>query len=284
MIDPRAEWVVRSAGAEVAVFEYGNSGSDTTLLLVHGYPNNHTLFEKMIDEIGDRARIIAYDTRGGGQTVVDHPESKESFTMDRLADDVYAVVDSIPDLAGPVHVFAHDWGSMQMWKPLQDPRASTVFASYTSVSGFSVDHLREVSRRQAARPIEWPALVAQLARSWYVWGFLTPGLNRFVPSWFMKAAPGDPAPVPDPFDMQRGVELYRANIMARMMSGEPPRCDIPTLIVVPLKDRVVSPGLMKGIDQWIPDLTVLEVDAKHWWPWSHPCDAVDALFDHIARN
>lgn len=284
MIEPHRRWTAQSVGATLAVFEYGNPESETTVLLVHGYPDDHRMYEKMIDEIGDRARVITYDTRGCGHTVVGHPESSTSYAIERLADDAFAVVSSIPDLRGRVHLFAHDWGSVQMWEPLRDPRATEVFASYTSVSGPSLDHLREVSRRRALRPSRWPSLLAQLGRSWYVWGFHVSVLKKFVQSLLVTAGSHDPAPVADAVNIERGVELYRANIIRRMVSGSPPRCAVPTLIVVPLKDRFLSPDLVENLDRWIPDLTILEVDAKHWWPWSHPGDAADALLLHAMRR
>ncbi len=284
MTEPHSRWTAHSTGAALAVFEYGDPESDTTVLLVHGYPDDHTMFHPMIDAIGDRARVIAYDTRGGGRTVVEHPERSESFAIERLADDTYAVVESIPDLRGAVHAFAHDWGSVQMWEPMSDPRAAEVFGSFTSVSGPSIDHLRETSRRRGLRPTQWPSVLGQLARSWYIWGFHVPVLGKYVPTLFVQAGPADPAPAADPLNMQRGVELYRANIIRRMLSGPPPRCDVPTLVVVPLKDRFLSPDLIQDVDRWVPDLTVLEVDAKHWWPWSHPGDAADVLLDHAGRD
>ena len=137
-------WTVRAPGAEIAVFEYGNPDAESTALLVHGYPDDHHMFAPMIEALGDSVRIVAYDTRGGGITAV--ADGAENVSIERLAEDAFAVVESIPGLAGKVHVFAHDWGSVQMWEAMTWPSAPSVFASYTSVSGPSLDHLRQVAR------------------------------------------------------------------------------------------------------------------------------------------
>ena len=177
-----ADWIVEAPGARIAVFEYGNRSADATVLLVHGYPDDHHVFDPLIAEFGDRARIIAYDTRGGGETVVD--DGLSNYSIERLAADAFAVVDSIPDRAGPVHVLAHDWGSVQMWEAMASPRAAQAFASYVSVSGPSLDHMRELSRSWLLRPTRWPSLATQLGRSWYIWGFHVPVLRGRVPHLF----------------------------------------------------------------------------------------------------
>ena len=272
-----ADWIVEAPGARIAVFEYGNRSADATVLLVHGDPDDHHVFDPLIAEFGDRARIIAYDTRGGGETVVD--DGLSNYSIERLAADAFAVVDSIPDRAGPVHVLAHDWGSVQMWEAMASPRAAQAFASYVSVSGPSLDHMRELSRSWLLRPTRWPSLATQLGRSWYIWGFHVPVLRGRVPHLFSSLGNED-APVPDPADQQRGVALYRANILRRLTAGPAPRCEVPTTVVVPRRDRFLSEHLAEDLDRWIPRLRVTRVDAEHWWPYTHPGDAAALVLSY----
>ncbi|MGA9872906.1 MAG: alpha/beta fold hydrolase [Rhodococcus sp. (in: high G+C Gram-positive bacteria)] len=272
------KWAVQVPGAELAVFEYGKPDAETTVLLVHGYPDDHHVFDPLIGELGDSVRIIAYDTRGGGDTVVD--DGLVHYSIERLAADAFAVLDSIPDRAGPVHVLAHDWGSVQMWEAMASPRARTAFASFVSVSGPSLDHMREVSRNRLVRPGRWLSLVTQLGRSWYIWGFHLPIVGTRVPQLFSSLGSED-SPDPQKDNQRRGIALYRANIVRRLLSGPSPRCEVPTTVVVPLKDRFLSADLANGLDQWIPDLRVVEVDAQHWWPYTHPADAAAVLTSRV---
>ncbi|WP_157889680.1 hypothetical protein [Rhodococcus sp. PBTS 1] len=62
-----------------------------------------------------------------------------------------------------------------------------------------------------------------------------------------------------------------------MISGPEPRCEVPTTIVVPRRDRFLSPDLVEDVERWAPDLRIVRVDAKHWWPWTHPRDAAELL-------
>ena len=79
------KWTVRVKGAEIAVFEYGRPDAETTVLLVHGYPDDHHVFDPLIEVLGDDVRIIAYDTRGGGETTVD--DGLGNYSIERLAAD-----------------------------------------------------------------------------------------------------------------------------------------------------------------------------------------------------
>ena len=268
-------WTVRIAGAELPVFEYGNPTARSTVLLVHGYPDNHHLFDPLIAELGSAVRVIAYDTRGSGASTL---EPNASVTIEQLARDAFAVVESIPGLVGTVHVFAHDWGSLQMWEAMASPRAATVFASYTSVSGPSLDHLRQVARRRLVRPYRWPSVLEQLTRSWYVFGFHVPVLSTRVPGLLARMSAADD-PNPSVADQQRGIALYRANILRRLIGGPDPKCPVPTTVVVPTRDRMLSPNLTEVLDRWIPDLRVVYVDSGHWWPYTHPRDAARLLLE-----
>ncbi|MGU3432259.1 alpha/beta fold hydrolase [Actinomycetes bacterium M1A6_2h] len=270
-------WTTRVPGVHLAVFEYGNPSAERTILLVHGYPDDHHLFDPMIAELGDSVRIVAYDTRGSGQSV---PEDVEDNSIERLADDAYAVVQSIPDRTGPVHVFAHDWGSVQMWEAMSSPRARTTFASFVSVSGPSLDHLRQVARFRIIRPNRWFSVAAQLTRSWYVFAFHVPGLSSHVPA-LLAALGFEGKPTPTRSDQQRGIALYRRNMLRRLMFGPAPRCDVSTTVVAPTRDRMLSPDLTEGLADWIPDLRVIEVDAGHWWPHTHPKDAAAVLMSSL---
>ena len=67
--------------------------------------------------------------------------------MARFSDDFAAVIDAMAP-GQPVHVLAHDWGSIGMWEYLRRPGASDRVASFTSVSGPGADHLAGYIRRR----------------------------------------------------------------------------------------------------------------------------------------
>ena len=82
------------------------------LVCVHGYPDNASFWEPVAELLADDFQVVAYDVRGAGDS--DHPASTAAYALDRLLEDFRAVIDQVsPDR--PVHVLAHDRGSIQAW-------------------------------------------------------------------------------------------------------------------------------------------------------------------------
>lgn len=67
-------------GLELA---YEEAGSGTALLLVHGFPHDHRLWEGQLTGLSTHARCLAPDLRGFGGSTVRGP-----YSMDRYADDL----------------------------------------------------------------------------------------------------------------------------------------------------------------------------------------------------
>src|SRR5262245_26900721 len=128
---------VRSGEFDIAVFEYGDPSAET-IVLVHGWPDTHHLWNAVVPLLTDRFHVANYDTRGPGAST--RTRRVRGFRLDALADDFFAVADAVsPDR--PVHVLAHDWGSVQVWEAVCEPQAAARVASFTSVSGPNLDHL-----------------------------------------------------------------------------------------------------------------------------------------------
>ncbi|MDQ0617079.1 alpha/beta fold hydrolase [Arthrobacter globiformis] len=258
---------VLSAGAELAVFEYGPPPAHgvPTLLLVHGYPDDHQLFLPAIAELAVTHHVIAYDTRNAGMSSVKEPPG--DFTLNTLVNDLFAVLASTG--AANVHLIGHDWGSIQGWAAVQDPRASGVISRFTSISGPDLGHFLRWMRSRAGNLRGWPQLVAQLLRSSYIAAFQVPLLPEAAWRLFLTRLYENAAGRRVNDNPIRGLALYRSN---RFPSGKvkaPTPVGVPVTVVVPLKDPFLSPHLTAGLRSWVTDLTVIPVDGGHWWPATH---------------
>ena len=265
---------VESRGAELAVFEFGpEPGPDvSTLLLVHGYPDDHRVFLPAIRELARTHHVVAYDTRNAGASAV--PGTDGDFSLQTLVDDAFAVLAGAG--AQAVHLVGHDWGSIQGWAAVQDPRAHGRIIRYTSISGPDLRHFSRWIRRRVRNPRAWPELGGQLLRSWYIAAFLVPVLPEaawrlFLTRRYEKIAKRD---VGD--DPVRGLALYRSNFRGQPKPARR-QVSVPVHVVVPLKDPFLTPALVADLESWVDDVTVTRVDSGHWWPATRPAEFVAFL-------
>jgi 3-oxoadipate enol-lactonase len=66
-------------------------GSGMPLLLVHGFPLDHSMWGAQIERFSSQAHVIAPDLRGFGTSGV----TPGTVTMERMADDVVAILDQL---------------------------------------------------------------------------------------------------------------------------------------------------------------------------------------------
>jgi 3-oxoadipate enol-lactonase len=77
--------------AQEVQFNMVNRGRGVPLVLVHGYPLDHSMWQGQIDGLSDICRVIAPDLRGFGASDV----TPGTVTMEQMADDVAGVLDAM---------------------------------------------------------------------------------------------------------------------------------------------------------------------------------------------
>jgi pimeloyl-ACP methyl ester carboxylesterase len=247
---------VRSSdGTGIAIYESGTRDG-TVVVAVHGYPDDHQVWDGIAASLGDSFRVVTYDVRGAGRS--DAPATKAGYRIPLLIDDLLAVLDAVAP-GRRVHLLAHDWGAIQSWAALGDPRLDGRIASYTSVSGPSLDHarvwLRGITRRPAPR-------LRQLAHSYYLLLFQLPRLpEQAVRRGLVDRAVGKR----NHADQINGLNLYRANMVAGLKSSTPRRIDIPVQVLAPADDAFVTPPLATEAPvPFVPNLHTRVISGDHW--------------------
>lgn len=272
--------VVSADGTVLAVEQNGNQHGPV-LVCVHGYPDNRSLWNAVAGELSAQYRVVTYDVRGAGQS--EAPTRRSAYHLDRLAEDLAAIIDTVSPRE-PVHLLAHDWGSIQAWHALTGQWLAGRVTSYTSISGPSLDHVGAWMRaRLRPQPTALRELLGQLLHSTYIGFFHLPRIPELA--WRSGAMAriarllDGTAQNPDYADARNGLALYRENMLGRLSRPRPLCTDVPVQVLAPSKDAFVTPALQTGIGEWVSDLRVRHVPGGHWLPRAHP----DAVAAHVAE-
>lgn len=281
-----ASSVVASDGVRLAVYLDGDPDAASTVLAVHGYPDNASMWDPVAALLAAEHRVIRYDVRGMGRSTA--PADRAGYRLEQLADDARAVLDATaPDR--PVHLLGHDWGSVQGWYFLTSPRLAGRIASFTSISGPSLDQVRPwlLGQLSSGRPA---SVLRQLAHSAYIPFFLLPVLPEL--GWrtglidrLLGRRPGTGGTTgPHALsDQLHGLELYRANLRGRR-PDRPAPIDVPVQVLAPTRDRFVGPELQLAAPaRYVRQLSVRTVDAGHWLPVSRPDVVAAAVTEFVAQ-
>ncbi|MGI5350136.1 SDR family oxidoreductase [Streptomyces sp. CA-250714] len=286
LLEGARERRIATGGIELCVAELGDATRPTVVLL-HGYPDSKEVWSEVAHRLKDRFHVVLYDVRGCGRSTAPKP-LRGGFTLEKLTDDFLAVVDAVcPN--EPVHLVGHDWGSVQGWEFATVRRTEGRIASFTSISGPSLDHFGHWIKKRMSRPTPRRAvqLLGQGAKSWYVYALHTPVLPELAwrgplgKRWpklleLTEKVPGGGYPTASlPDDAAHGAWLYRDNVRARLRR---PRTDCyahaPVQLITPTGDAFLSERLYDELELWAPRLTRRTLPAKHWVPRTRP--------DHLA--
>ena len=274
-MEQQSYWVQTTDQQRLYVKTWGNA-KNPALVLVHGYPDNQEVWEPVIGHLVQNYYIVTYDVRGAGMSSV--PRRTRAYALAQLSLDLDSVVNSVIPKRS-FHLVAHDWGSIQSWESVTEPKFRDRMLSFTTISGPCLDHAAYWMREQFKQ--EKPKFFKQLTKSWYIGVFQLPFLapsvwHFFSPQHWAKVLARLEGRSDLPLnhhiaaDGKHGVALYRANFIPRLTKPRERFAICPVLAIVLQKDQFVSPELIDEMPKWVDDFQRVNVDANHWAILSQP--------------
>lgn len=274
--------VTASDGVSLAVHAYtGIDPQRPTVLAIHGYPDNHHVWDGVAGELTGRYNVVAYDVRGAGQSA--RPAGRSGYVLPQLVSDIAAVIDSLG--VGAVHLLAHDWGSIQGWAAVTDGPVMGKVASFTSISGPHLNYAGSFLR-SARTPRAVADVLKQVLASSYIWFFLCPGVPEMsirtratvkVFDAVERIGRSNPrarrgAQYRSIEDYLNGLNLYRANMPGPILAppAQLPQTTVPVQVLVARKDFFVSPAMQRFTGSIPAGGRVVPIDGGHWVVSSHP--------------
>jgi len=260
---------VKSNGIQMNVVERGRG---TPLVLVHGYPLDHSMWQGQIDGLSDTCHVIAPDLRGFGASEV----MSGTATMEQMADDVAAMLDALK-VSGPVVFCGLSMGGYVAWQFALRYRARLAKLILCDTrSGADSPEAAAGRLKTAEKVLAEGAVIAAEA--------LIPKL--FAPATFQQ----QPAIV----EVTRQVILrtkpegiaaalrgmaQRADVTARL--GE---LDVPALLICGEHDGISPPSEMRQIAQQMPRAKFVEIaGAGHMAPLEQPVAVNEAMREFLSR-
>ncbi len=290
--------VTLASGIELDFVDVGPIGAPRdapALIFLHGFPESHRTWRYQIAHFSQRFRCIAPDQRGYRGS--SKPQDVASYTPDKLAGDIFQLADALG--VEKFTVVGHDWGGAIAWfvAALGQGRRVTraVIANAPHAAIFQRLVWTDPVQRKASqymrifRDTAYDALVREQG----LLGIMSQAFDPKLLSGNMEPAERD-ALLTDWQDREAAFGMlnwYRAGLLDVPPPDVPyalpegwkapvlQTLTIPTLVVWAMADVALPPCNLVGLEDLVPDLTLVEVpDCGHFVPWQAP-DAVNAAMD-----
>jgi len=242
-----------------ATLSIADVGSGPTLLLVHGFPLDHSMWRHQLESLGDKYRVIAPDLRGFGAST----GATDTITMDQLADDLADLLDGL-DIAEPVTFCGLSMGGYVAWQFWQRHASR-------------LDRLILCDTRAVADTDE-----AARGRSDMAQRVLSEGATivaeAMLPKLFAETTIRERADIVEATRrvMQATAPVTVAGALRGMaqrpdMTSELPNVDVPTLVMCGEYDVISTVDEMRSIADALPNARFVEVSGSgHMSPLEDP--------------
>ena len=268
------------------------------VMMLHGFPEGAFAWDAVMSALSAEVRCIAPNLRGFERSSA--PAEVEAYRPRHLMQDIEAL---ILQSGGPVDLLvAHDWGGAVAWnlaamRPelmkrlliinsphpatfLRELRANPAQQAASAYMNFLCRPDAETLLAQNDFARLWPFFERMGGHAWLdeahraryreLWSMgLTGGLNLY------RASPLRPPSTTDPSVGQALQQLLLPDTLTTSR--------VPTVVLWGDADHALLPGLLQGLDHWVPDLRVTRVpDASHWIVHEQPQRVVDEILRCLA--
>lgn len=267
------------------------------ILFLHGFPEYSGAWDEILPAFAPDGYAVAPDLRG--YNLSSQPAEVAAYGMRELWGDIGALIGALG--YERASLVGHDWGGAVAWhlaiarpekverlailnsphpmafarelscNPLQQAASAYInrLCAPGAESALSADEFRRLEGvlRSMARPDRPWLTPARLARYVQAWRHgLSGALNYY------RASP-----------LRAWAESSQA-AAALHMDGRDFMVRVPTLVLWGLRDEALLPGLLDGLEQWVPDLTVQRLAlATHWLVHEEPEFVTERLRAFLVR-
>jgi pimeloyl-ACP methyl ester carboxylesterase len=237
---------------------YVTKGEGPLVILIHGFPDYWYSWRDQIPALAKHFQVVAIDQRGYNKS--DQPTGVENYTLDKLVEDVHAVLKHFK--RDKAVIVGHDWGGLVAWT-----FAMTHPDKTDRLIILNLPHPKGLMRELANNP-------EQQKNSQYARNFQDPQAAKVVKPEMLVRWVREPAAQKLYLEAMRRSSMegmlnyYKANYPRQPYKDErefpPVKC--PVLMFHGLQDKALLPGALNDTWKWVEkDLTLVTVPkAEHW--------------------
>ena len=286
----RHESVQLSHGITLQCRVSGTPGAPL-LVFLHGFPEAAFVWDELLTHFGAQFLCVAPNLRGFAHSSA--PKEVEAYRAKHVVADVAALIAHYGGHARAV--VAHDWGGAAAWSlAAQQPQllSQLVILNSPHPATFQRELLQNPAQQAASAYMNFlcrddaPALLAanDYARIWPFFAKRPEG-DVQAPNWLTDAVRAQyraawDAGLAGPCNYYRASPLKPdvgddRSLAAVRLPQDLVMVSLPTLVIWGMQDAALLPGLLEGLDAYVPNLQVQRVeDASHWIVHEQPAKVI----------
>lgn len=243
---PSVRWVHSSDGTRLAVRVSGAEDAQP-LVLAHGYCAASGFWSAYEERLGQHFRVVVWDQRGHGRSEV--PRGRDAFALERFADDLQAVLESVLAPGQRAVLVGHSLGGLTIgaWAERHREAVHTMVSGAVLINTFAGDLVAEMALFPLPRMLRWlrPLRVWLARRLWPLCGLpVGARLARPAASWLVGAErlePGVITQVVAEGGASARTRALLARMLVRLRGVDLTALDVPTTAITGGRDRITPP-------------------------------------------
>lgn len=269
------------------------------MLFLHGFPEFWYEWRALLPEFGRDHYAVAPDLRG--YNLSDKPEGVKAYRAKALLEDIRQLIAHL----GPARcvLVAHDWGGALAWNfaashpELLDALVAINAAHTVTLTRDLVDSPLQQAASAYMLLYRSPLAEDLVARNRYAW--LRAKLCSSTPDagWFDDATEARYVEAwSQPGALTAGLNWYRATSLAPPCGADRAAAAVtlnpddfvvrvPTLVIWGERDPYLMPGLLDGLDRYVPDLSIVrDPGSSHWIVHERPRFVIETMRGWLAQR
>lgn len=267
---------MKTTALQTTTLAYLDEGQGTPILLVHGFPLDHTMWEPQIAALAERYRVIAPDLRGFGQSSLGQIDPSRGVSMEQYADDLADLLDAL-GITAPIVLVGLSMGGYIAWQFARNyPERLRALVQLDTRAIADNDEARAGRLKMADSVAEWgsgrvaemmgPKLFSQ--RAFEKQPEIVSAVRRVVEGTSPAAIAA----------AQRGMAA-RPDVTASL-----PSIRVPTLVIVGSDDVISPPPEMQSIANAIPGAEFVVIpNSGHMTTLENPAAVNEAMLRFVER-